>query len=309
MKKEIVLRSPATIANFGPGFDTFAIALASPFDLIKVRRLDPGAEIRIRVTDGRSSLPTKPEENTAGLAAIHFFSRTGAGGSAEIEIVKRMPTGAGLGSSAASAVAAVHGLNEIYQTRLKAEEIIELASLGEAASGGTPHADNVAACGLGGFVFLASHQPLRVEKIAVAPIPIVIRVRGKSQTTTRGLIPGQFPLSQVKDQMAGCAALVHALLGGEVRKIGEAINRDHISEPVRSRSIPGYEELKRRVLEVGAYGFNVSGGGSSVFAICAPEMAGAVAEAMRDFRRADESEPKVIVTQSSNQGVMETDEL
>jgi homoserine kinase len=309
LKKEILLRSPATIANFGPGFDTFAIALDRPFDLIRIRRLDPGAGIRIRITDGRSSLPTRPEENTAGLAAIHFFRRAGAEGNAEIEIIKRMPTGAGLGSSAASAMAAVHGLNEIFQTRLEAHEVIELACLGEAASGGTPHADNVAACGLGGFVFIKSHSPLRIEKIAVSPIPIVIRVRGKSQTTTRGLIPGQFSLSQVKDQMAGCAALIHALLGGEMKKIGEAINHDHISEPVRSRPIPGYEDLKRRVLEAGAYGCNVSGGGSSVFAICAPETAGAVAETMRDFRRSDEPRPEVIITQSSNQGVVEIDGL
>jgi len=309
LKKEILLRSPATIANFGPGFDTFAIALDQPFDLIRIRCLDPGAGILIRITDGRSSLPTRPEENTAGLAAIHFFRRAGVEGRAEIEIIKRMPTGAGLGSSAASAMAAVHGLNELFQTRLEAREVIELACLGEAASGGTPHADNVAACGLGGFVFIKSHDPLRIEKIAVPPIPIVIRVRGKSQTTTRGLIPGQFPLSKVKDQMAGCAALIHALHRGEMMRIGEAINQDHISEPVRSRSIPGYEELKRKVLEAGAHGCNISGGGSSIFAICSPESVAAVAAAMRDFRRSDEPGPEVIITQSSNQGVVETDGL
>jgi homoserine kinase len=309
LRQEILLRSPATIANFGPGFDTFALALDTPYDLIRIRRLDPGAELRIRITDGRWSLPTKPEENTAGLAAIHFFRRTGAESSAEIEIIKRMPTGAGLGSSAASAVAAVHGLNEILQTGLGADEVIELASLGEMASGGTPHADNAAACGLGGFVFIRSHQPLRLEKIAVAPIPVVILVRGKSQTTTRGLIPGQFPLSQVKDQMAGCAALIHALIGGDLKKVGEAINRDHISEPVRSLSIPAYKELRQRVLDAGAYGCNISGGGSSVFAICAPETTAIVAEAMRDFRGSNGLEPEVIVTQSSNRGVVESHEL
>jgi len=309
LRQEILLRSPATIANFGPGFDTFALALDTPYDLIRIRRLDPGAELRIRITDGRWSLPTKPEENTAGLAAIHFFRRTGADSGAEIEIIKRMPTAVGLGSSAASAVATVHGLNEILQTGLGANEIIELASLGETASGGTPHADNVAACGLGGFVFIRSHEPLRFEKIALAPIPVVILVRGKSQTTTRGLIPKQFPLSQVKDQMAGCAALIHALIGGDIKKVGEAINRDHISEPVRSLSIPAYKELRQRVLDAGAYGFNISGGGSSVFAICAPERTAIIAKAMRDFGGSGGLEPEVIVTQSSNRGVVESHEL
>jgi homoserine kinase len=309
LKKEILLRSPATIANFGPGFDTFAVALDGPFDLIRVSRLGGDAGIRIRITDGASSLPTKPEENTAGLAALRFFERTGAAGGVEIEIIKRMPTGAGLGSSAASAAAAVHGLNALFETRLEPAAAIELASLGEVASGGTPHADNVAACSLGGFVFVRTSGPLRFQKIAVPPLPIVIRVRKKSQTTTRGLIPGQFPLAQVKDQMAGCAALVHALLSKDVARIGEAINCDHISEPVRARSIPGYEELKAGVLEAGAYGFNVSGGGSSVFAICAADKTGTVAQAMRRFRRPDEDSAEIIVTRSSNQGVVETDGL
>ncbi len=216
-----------------------------------------------------------------------------------------MPTGSGLGSSAASAVAAVYGLNEVFQAGLEAVEVIGLASLGEAASGGTPHADNVAACGLGGFAFIKATSPLRIEKIDVPPIPVVIRVRKKSQTTTRALIPAQFALPLMKEQMAGCATLIHALLGGDVKKIGEAINRDHISEPVRSRSIPGYDELKRRALEAGAYGCNVSGGGSSVFAICAANRTEAVAEAMRSLRGPEEGEPEMIITQSSNQGVME----
>jgi homoserine kinase len=309
LKKEILLRSPATVANFGPGFDTFAVALDEPYDLIRVRRLDGDSGIRIRITDGSSSLPTKPEENTAGLAALRFFERTGSAGGAEIEIIKRMPTGAGLGSSAASAAAAVHGLDALFGTRLAPAEAIELASLGEIASGGTPHADNVAACTLGGFVFVRTWGCLRFQKIEVPPLPLVIRVRKKSQTTTRGLIPGQFPLAQVKDQMAGCAALIHALLSGNAAQIGEAINLDHISEPVRSRSIPGYEELKAAALEAGAYGFNVSGGGSSVFAICAPERTGTVAETMKAFRRPDEDSAEVIVTRSSNQGVVETDGL
>jgi homoserine kinase len=105
--------------------------------------------------------------------------------------------------------------------------------------------------------------------------------------------------------MAGCATLLHALIGGDVKRIGEAINQDHISEPVRARSIPGYDELKRRALEAGAFGCNVSGGGSSVFAICAAENIAAVAEAMRSFPRPDESVAEVIVTQSSNEGVRE----
>ncbi len=304
MSREIFVRAPATVANFGPGFDLFALALEGPADVLKINPA-PKGEISIRFSGGSPDLPTRPEDNTAGLAALHFFRRTGAGGGADIEIIKRMPSCAGLGSSAASAVAAVFGLDRIYGTGLEPLDIVELASLGEAASGGTAHADNVAACALGGFVFVRSARPLRVEKFPVPPIPVVVRVRQKAGTTTRGLIPGEFSLALMKEQMAGCAAVIHAILKGSAEEIGASINRDHISEPVRSKSIPGYDEIKRKVLEAGAYGCNVSGGGSSMFAVCAEERLEAVAAVMRGFGEPVGPEPEVIVTRASNEGVKE----
>jgi homoserine kinase len=282
----------------------FALALEGPANVLRIRPAGRG-DIVIRIIGGNPDLPTKPEENTAGLAALHFFRMTGADGGADIEIDIRMPTCAGLGSSAASAVAAVFGLDKLYRTGLAPHDIIELASQGEAASGGTPHADNVAACALGGFVFVRSTRPLHVEKFLVPPIPVVVRVRKKDRTTTRGLIPAEFSLSRVKEQMADCAAVIHAVLKGGIKDIGASINRDHISEPVRSRSIPGYDDLKRKVLETGAFGCNVCGGGSSVFAICAEENLAPVAEVMRNFRDHDGAEAEVFVTRASNEGVKE----
>lgn len=304
MNGEIIVQSPATIANFGPGFDIFALALEGPSDVLRIRPARPGV-VAIRISGNDPGLPTGPTDNTAGLAALHFLRRTGAGGGADIEIIKRMPSCAGLGSSAASAIAAVFGLDKIYRTGLELHDIIELASLGEAASGGTPHADNVAACALGGFVFVRRTQPLQVERIPVPPFPVVVRVRKKDRTTTRGLIPAEFSLSRMKEQMAGCAAVVHAVLKGRIEDIGASVNRDHISEPIRSRSIPGYDDLKRTVLETGAFGCNVCGGGSSVFALCAEERAKAVAAAMREFGAPGGAEPEVFITRASNEGVKE----
>lgn len=307
---EILLRAPATIANFGPGFDVFALALAGPHDSFRITRREAGGgvgRIIVKITDGGDPLPTEPEKNTAGLAAIHFFKETGVRGGVEIEIIKKMPIASGLGSSAASAVAAVFGLNQLYGTGLGDTEIIEIASCGEVASGGTPHADNVTACCLGGFVIIRSRHPLRIDRLDAPEIPIVVRVRRKSLTTSRGLIPDHLPLARVKEQMAWCAAVVHAMATRDLSRIGEAVNQDHISEPVRSSYIGGYAGLKARALEAGALGFNVSGGGSSVFAICPPEKVGRVAEVMNaplESDAAGEGAPSlVIVTKSSNVGV------
>jgi homoserine kinase len=305
---DIILRAPATIANFGPGFDIFALALKEPCDVFKIG-LNSSNSINVKVTGRDEYLPTIAEKNTAGLAAIHFFKKVNATAGADIEIVKRMTTCAGLGSSAASAVASVYGLNKLLHSRLADNEMIEIARQGEIASGGTPHADNVAGCLLGGFVFVRNYHPLDVVKIEAPKIPVVITVLKKPQTTTRGLIPDRFSLSEMKEQMSLCSFLIHAVLSRDLKAIGQAINKDNISEPVRSRFIPGYGELKKKVLEAGAFGCNVSGGGSSLFAICQKEKVDEVAEVMKAWCQEKNTQAEVIKTESSNRGILEIDEL
>jgi homoserine kinase len=305
---QIAIKSPATIANFGPGFDIFALALERPFDVLKMHLNKSGA-VSIRITGRGDALPTAAVKNTAGLAALHFFERVGRPSGVDIEIVKGMPVGSGLGSSAASAAGAVYGLNKLLGTRLSEVEMIEIASLGEVASGGTPHADNVAGCLLGGFVFVRSYHPLDVIRLDAPEVPVVVGVLRKSQTTTRGLISEHFSLAQVKEQMSWCSALVHAVLTQDLKKIGRAISRDHISEPARSRFIPGYDDLKKKVLGGGALGFNVSGGGSSVFAICDEGGADEVLRIMKSFYAEWGIPAETILTRASNRGLGEIDDV
>ncbi len=302
--KEIVLRAPATIANFGPGFDIFSLALENPCDTIKIRQNTTNS-IAIKVAGMAEGIPASVEKNTAGVAAIHFFEKIGLRAGADIEIIKKMTSCAGLGSSAASAVASVYGLNKLFGSNLDSDEIIEIAAKGETASGSVAHADNVAGCLLGGFIFLRNLHPPEAVKIEVPKIPIVIRIMKKPQQTTRGLIPGHMALSDVKEQMASCADLIHAILSGDLRRIGRAVNRDYISEPVRSRFIPGYDVIKTEVLEAGAYGCNISGGGSSMFALCPEDRTEEIAEIMNASQCQQGDSGNALITHSSNAGISE----
>ena len=306
--KEIILKAPATIANFGPGFDIFALALEEPYDVVKVM-LNETNSINVKVTGGPEGIPTSIENNTAGLAAIHFFKKVNPSANVDVEIRKKMRSCAGLGTSGASAVACVYGLNKLLRANLSDNEIIEIARKGEIASGGAAHADNVAGCLLGGFILIKNYHPLEVVKIEVPNIPIVICVKKKSQQTSRGLIPNRITLTKAKEQMSYCASLIHAILSGELKNIGEAINRDRISEPVRSRFIFGYDDIKEKVLEAGAYGCNISGGGSSIFAICEEDKTGEIAEIMNTHSNQEDDENTVIITKASNRGIVEINEL
>jgi len=306
--KEIILKAPATIANFGPGFDIFALALEEPYDILKAK-LNNTNSINIKVAGIDEGIPTSTENNTAGLAAIRFFEKLNPPAGVDVEIRKRMKSCAGLGSSGASAVACVYGLNSLFRANLRHNEIIEIASHGEIASGGAAHADNVAGCLLGGFVLIKNYHPLDVARIEVPDIPIVICVIKKAQRTTRGLIPNRISLTEAREQMSYCASLIHAISRGKLKDIGEAVNRDHISEPVRSRFISRYNDVKKKVLEAGAYGCNVSGGGSSIFAICEEGKTEEVAEIMSTLSNQRGVENEIIITRASNTGVVEINEL
>lgn len=306
--REITFRAPATIANFGPGFDIFALALEEPYDVIKVRMND-SRSIELIVVGGAESLPTSVEQNTAGLAAVHFYRKMNPPRGVDVEIRKRMKSCAGLGSSGASAAACISGLNKIFRAHLSPNEIIDIASKGETASGGAAHADNVAGCLLGGFVLVKNYSPLDVVRMDVPDIPIVICVIRKAQRTTRGSIPSSISLAETKEQMASCSSLIHAVLCGSLKDIGLAVNRDHLSEPARARSIPGYGDIKKKVLEAGAYGCNVSGGGSSVYAICEEGKRAEIGELMRIHFNRQGVENEVILTRASNEGLREIDGL
>jgi homoserine kinase len=102
--KEVIIKAPATIANFGPGFDVFALALEEPYDIVKVRLSDKNS-INIKIVGMDEGIPTSVKNNTAGLAATRFFEETNHSRGVDVEITKRMKSCAGLGTSGASAVA------------------------------------------------------------------------------------------------------------------------------------------------------------------------------------------------------------
>jgi homoserine kinase len=302
--KSIVLRAPSTIANFGPGFDIFALALEHPYVEIRMQ-LNDTKSVKINTDGCREDMPEDPDKNCAGLAILDLLKKVNNSTGVLIEPIRTITVGAGLGSSGACASAAVYGLDKLLGLNLGTDRMIEIASHGEIASGGVAHADNVAGAMLGGFVIVKSYRPIQVVRIDVTAIPIVIGIMRKTQRTTRSLIPASMDLDVVKEQMALCARTVHAIMSGDIEELGNIINRDFISEPVRSRSIPGYDMIKKKLLDGGAYGCNVSGGGLSVFAICNEKRVQDIAEIMKRSFKEQNVDSEIVVTCASNQGIRE----
>jgi len=302
--KEITIQTPITCANVGPGYDIFAVSLAENSDIIKLKLNDSGI-ISIKVRNNFQNIPTKVSDNTAGLAARELFKSKNIVQGVEIEIIKKVTSGAGLGTTGASASAVVFGLNKLLNLNLSENEIIDFARRGEVASGGSPHADNVAAALLGGFVLVRNYQPIEVMKMKMPEFPIVLAVMTKSQRTTRGFISYDIGVEKLRLQMAHCASVIHAIHLQDEKLFGKAINTDFIAEPVRGAAISEYWEAKKKVLKAGAFGFNVSGGGSSVFAVCSEQNRDEIAELMKEIFKNNPHFVDVIKTTTSNTGVRE----
>ena len=62
---------PATIANVGPGFDIFGLALTNPGDYVTARKVsNQGISIK-EISGDSGKLPLDTLKNTAGIAAYY----------------------------------------------------------------------------------------------------------------------------------------------------------------------------------------------------------------------------------------------
>ena len=302
----IRIKAPATSANVGPGYDIFALALEEPYDVIELSLNDSG-QITIQIDNNAQNIPTNPNDNTAGLAALELLKAKNFKTGLHINIIKNMSSGGGMGTTGASAGATVFGLNKLFSLGLSNNELIDIARRGEVASGGSPHADNVAAAILGGFVLVKDYNPIDVLKLDFPKVPIVLAAIKKSQRTTRGFITYEIGQEKLKAQMARCSRVIHAIHTNDMVEFGKAISVDYIHEPVRGAAIPGYWETKSKVIEMGAYGCTISGGGSSVIAFCPLEKQEEIAAFMQKQFADNSNFVKVIRSFTSNTGVQVID--
>lgn len=296
------IKAPATSANVGPGYDIFALALSDPFDEIEIVLNDSG-RITIEISNDIQNIPTHPQDNTAGLAAMELINALRLKQGLTIKITKHMCSGGGMGTTGASAAGTIFGLNHLLNLNLSFNEMIDFARKGEVASGGSPHADNVAAAILGGFVLVKSYNPIDVLKLNLPEIPVVLAAIKKSQRTTRGFITYDIGQEKLKEQMARCSRVIHAIHTKDIEEFGRAISVDYIHEPVRGAAIPGYWEIKKKVIDMGAFGCTISGGGSSVIAFCPKEVQKEISQMMYEEFSSNPNFSKIYETFTSNKGV------
>lgn len=263
--------APATVSNVACGFDVLGFAVEGPGDLVTAELGErPGVTIAELSGDG-GRLPREAEKNTAGVATRALLERAGSAAGIVLRIEKRMPLASGLGSSAASAVAAVVAADALLGLGAGREELLACALEGELLACGSAHADNAAPCLYGGFVAVRANHPLEVVELPVPAGLACALVRPHVAVETRGArlaLGDSVPLAAAVRQCGNLAALVAALFRGDLGLLGRSLE-DHIAEPKRAALVPGFREVQAAARKAGALGCSLSGSGPSIFALAA----------------------------------------
>jgi homoserine kinase len=212
------------------------------------------------VGDG-GRLPIDASKNTAGVAVQSFLRSIGKQQGVEIELYKNLPLGSGMGSSAASGVAALVAINHLMGNPLTREQLVVHAMEAERIACGSAHADNVAPCLMGGFVLVRDYYPLDVIKIPATENLYATLVHPQVELKTSDSRRVLKPTVNLKDAIAqtgNIAGLMIGLTTEDYPLISRSL-KDTIAEPIRSAFIPGFEQVRNESVKAGALGCGISG--------------------------------------------------
>ncbi len=280
----IAAYAPGSVSNVACGFDVLGFALDEPGDIVMAAPQDePGVTITAIHGDG-GRLPLDAARNTAGAAVMALLHRLETTRGVSLTIHKGLPLASGIGSSGASAVAAVVAANELLGRPASLDLLLACAMAGEQAGCGAMHPDNVAPSLHGGFVLARSANPPDIVRL---PVPAglacaVLHPHVEVQTgAARALLGDEVKLRDAVRQWGNLGALVASLFMDDHALLSRSLE-DVIAEPKRAALVPGFHAVKASALGAGALGCSLSGSGPSVFALASSiEIAQRAGEAMQ----------------------------
>ena len=300
----IKIFSPATVANVSCGFDVLGFCLDSVGDEMIIQKTSqPG--IRITKIEGHQ-LPFEIQKNVAGVSALALYNDLQPSCGFEIEICKIIKPGSGIGSSAASAVGSVFGINELLGKPLNKIQLTKYAIKGEALASQCEHADNLAPAIFGGFTLVRSVNPVDVIQLPTPDDLYATLIHPQIEIKTavaRSILPNKISLQDAITQWSNVGSLVHALHTQDFELLSKSLN-DVIVEPFRKELIPHFDSVKLAALKNSALGCGISGSGPSIFALSkGMENAKRIEKAMKDIYANTEIPFYTFVSKINTQGI------
>ena len=260
---------PGSVANISCGFDILGLCLDSIGDNMRVKKVSKKG-ITIKSITGYN-LSLKANENAAGVSALALINKyKNIDYGFEIEILKKIKPGSGIGSSAASASGSVFAINELLGRPFSKKELVEFALEGEYICSKSYHADNISPLIYGGITLVRNHKELDIVKLPIPSDLYVTIIHPQIELKTsdsRSIIDRNIQISKMIEQSANLGAFISSLYEEDYELLKRSV-KDVIIEPYRSELIPEFKNLKKIALINNALGFGISGSGPSMFSLC-----------------------------------------
>jgi homoserine kinase len=259
--------SPASVSNVCCGFDVLGFSIEGLGDEMIIQKSNSKG-IKIKRVIGYK-VPHEIKKNTASVASQALLDYLGVDDGFDIEIKKNIKPGSGIGSSAASAVGAVYGINKILGNPLKKEDLLKFAMQGEFISSKTAPADNVASALHGGLILVNNREnyniinlPVPDNLLAVVHHPLIEIKTSES----RSVLPKTVDINIASQQLASIAGFIHSLHTDNF-DLMRLILKDYLVEQYRVDHVPLFREIKKIADSNNVICCSISGSGPSVFSL------------------------------------------
>ncbi len=280
MPSSVTVTVPATTANIGPGFDCLgaALSLYNRFHFTPFIPLSDSEPFNITIEGVESSRVHPGTNNLAYRAYLKCYERIGQPAPpVHIKISLGVPLSRGLGSSSTAIVGGIMGANALAGYPLDNKALAALANDMEG------HPDNVVPALLGGAKLAAiTHGHLQICDLpwheSVVPVVIIPEFE-LSTADARRVLPSKYSRADAVFNTAHIALLLQGIATGNGDWISGGMC-DRIHQPYRKKLIPGYDDVHRAALRAGAWGLVISGAGPTLLALCPPDAAEPVREAL-----------------------------
>jgi len=259
--------SPASVSNVCCGFDVLGFSIEGLGDELIISESD-SKKVNIKKVNGYQ-VPLAAEKNIASVAVQSLLDFLEIDRGFDIEINKNIKPGSGIGSSAASAVGAVYGINKLLGSPLKKKDLLKFAMKGEFVSSKSAPADNVASSLYGGLILVNNRENYNVIKL---PVPknlyaVIHHPLLEIKTSdSRGVLPKKIDLKIASEQLASIGGFVHSLHTADF-DLMRLILKDYLVENYRAEHVPFFREIKNISNLNDAICCSISGSGPSLFSL------------------------------------------
>jgi len=255
----MLISTPATSANLGPGFDTLGISLNLRNEVeIKFSEVE---KIEI-YGENASYLKTLPNNMFVNIFSEVFKNLTGKTPTCHYIFNNKIPISRGLGSSSALIVAAITAAYEMADIPYKKDKILNYALTYE------HHPDNITPATLGGFCvaklkknkvyFLKKFVPNLVKAVVVIPPKPI------STNASRSTLREQYVLKDIVTNISSVSMITAAFFSEKFELLRNVVE-DKIHQEARMKVVPELFKVREIALREGALMSTLSGSGSTYF--------------------------------------------